>query len=162
MKTLVVYYSLDGSTRVIAQSIAEETGADILELRYVNPIRVQGFLKYLWAGKQVALKQKPKLLPFDKNPEDYNILFLGTPVWAANYAPAFNTFCSSVDLKGRKIALFCCSGGIRGKTFENMEKALAGSEVIGKREFVSSSSSAGEANAQSAREWARELKEMMG
>ena len=131
MKKLVIYYSLDGNTAFVARTMAGAVGADILELKIKNEQKHSGFLKYFWGGRQVMMKTKPELLPFDKRPEDYDVLFIGTPVWAFTYAPALATFFSSVHLKAKKIALFCCSGGTKGKALKKMAEQLPGNEIIG-------------------------------
>jgi flavodoxin len=56
------------------------------------------------------MKEKPVLYSFDKNPNDYDLIFIGTPVWAFSYAPAFNSFFDKIKIINKKIALFSCSG----------------------------------------------------
>jgi len=131
MKKIVVFYSLDGNTRFAAGVIAQEIGADILELKPEKDIPRKGFIKYLWGGRQVFMKEAPALLPFEKNPEDYDMLAIGTPVWAWRYAPAVESFLKKAHLKNKRIALFCCHGGSRGKTFEKMKERLSGNEIVG-------------------------------
>lgn len=82
------------------------------------------------------MKDKPKLLPFAKNPNNYETIFIGTPVWAFTFAPPLRTFFSQVKLQNKNIAIFCCSDGGRGKTFENMKKELLGNNFIGEKEFI--------------------------
>ena len=81
------------------------------------------------------MKEKPKLMPLDKNPTDYDIIFIGTPVWVWNYAPPLRSFFSQIKLNSKKIALFCTNGGQRGKTFENMKKEIKNNEFIGEIDF---------------------------
>ncbi|MFH1472213.1 MAG: hypothetical protein ABIF85_04880 [Nanoarchaeota archaeon] len=57
------------------------------------------------------MREKPALLPFDKDPKDYDMIFIGTPVWAFSYSAPFNTFFHETELKNKKIALFICHGG---------------------------------------------------
>jgi len=118
-RILVVYYTFEGSTKLIAESIASAIDADILRLEVMKELKSHGFGKYLWGGKQVVMKSKPALKPLEKNPDDYDILFIGTPVWAYNFSPALRTFFATVKLSGKKIAIFCSCGGDRRKTFEN-------------------------------------------
>jgi len=110
MKKLVIYYSFEGNTAFVAKAIADSVGADLLELKLKNDPGHKGFMKYVWGGGQVMKKEKPELYAFEKNPQDYDVLFIGTPVWAFTYAPALATLFSTTKLKGKKIALFCCSG----------------------------------------------------
>ena len=157
MKKLVVFYSLDGNTRFVARTIAEAVAADILELNPKDGPRKSGFAKYIWGGRQVMRKYKPELEAFDKKPEDYDLLFIGTPVWAWTYTPALATFFSTVPLKGKKIAVFCCSGGGKGKTLEKMKENLGGNEIVGETDFVEPLRRDQKENATKARKWAREV-----
>lgn len=136
MKNLVVYYSLGGNSKFIAELIKSYTNADILELKLKEEVKSKGFLKYLWGGKQVISNEKPKLQSIDKNLNDYDMIFIGTPVWAWSFTPALNTFFSEYKITNKKIALFCSSGGGKGKTFEKMKNRLLGNEIIGEIDFI--------------------------
>lgn len=157
VKKLVIYYSLEGNTRFIAENIANTIGADWLELKPEQEINPQGFMKYILGGKQVMTKEKPMLKPWNKQPGDYDFLVMGTPVWAFSYASPFNTFFSTVTLQNKKVALFCCHGGGKGKTLENMEKALAGNCILGKIDFQDPAKKDREKNAKKAKDWAQEM-----
>lgn len=136
MKSLVIYYSFEGNTRFIAEAIAHEISSDVLELKVRDAIKTKGFLKYLWGGKQVLQKKTPDLLPFDKNPVDYDLIFIGTPVWAFTFAPALRTFLKDVKLKNKKIALFCTHEGSAAKTFDDMKKELENNDIISENDFA--------------------------
>ncbi len=154
-KKLVVFYSFEGNTKFVAEAIARSAGCDLLELKPEKEIKTRGFMKYFWGGRQVIMKKKPKLLPLGKKPEGYDLLFIGTPVWASNFAPALRTFLSENRLKGKKIALFCCYGGSPGEALENMKKELAGNSIIGEIGFKEPKNS-GESR-KKAEEWARKM-----
>ena len=158
MKKLVVYYSLEGNTKLIAQKIAEATGADLLELKLKKEtIDPHSLSKYLWGGRQVVMKEKPELFPFEVDPNQYDLLFIGTPVWAWNYSPPINTFLSGTKLADKKIALFCSHGGAMEKTFKNMEKELAGNKIVGKIDFEEPLKNNPEECAEKAKRWAIEI-----
>ncbi len=135
MKTLIVFYSLDWNTKLISDEIARETWADILELKPKKDISNKNFMKYIWWWRQVVMKEKPELYPFDKNPLDYDVIFIGTPVWAFNFVPAFRTFFENVKLSGKKIAIFCCHEWWKWKTLENMKEELNWNEIIWENDF---------------------------
>ncbi len=157
-KVLVVFYSLEGNTRLIAQTIATATQGDLLELKPTAAIKATGFMKYLWGGRQVVMKETPELLPWTQNPNDYDLLFIGTPVWAFSFAPALNSFFKHVKITGKKIALFCCNEGGRGKTFENMKAALSGNDFRGEMEFIAPLKKNTVAkNEEKAQQWAEEV-----
>ena len=154
---LVVYYSFEGNTQLIAETIAIAVSADILRLEVAKERKSHGFGKYLWGGRQVVMKSKPALKPMDKNPADYDVLYLGTPVWAYTFSPAMRSFFSAVKLDGKKIALFCSCGGDRRKTFEHMRARLQGNEILGEFEAVEPIHQATEAQKQKAIDWAKAM-----
>ncbi|QZY55984.1 flavodoxin family protein [Crassaminicella profunda] len=135
MKCLVVYYSLEGNTKFIAETIAESTGADLLELKPKKDISSKGFMRYVKGGGQVVMKKRPELMAFDKDPNEYDFIYFGTPVWAASFAPSYNTFFSNINLKDKKVALFCCYRASCGNTFNHFAKYLEGNEIVDKIEF---------------------------
>ena len=100
-KNLVVYYSFEGSTRLIAENIANVLDADILECKPIKDLKSKGFSKYFWGGRQVVTKKKPDLVDFSVNPNDYDAIIIGTPAWSYSYAPAIRTFLS---FQGRSLS----------------------------------------------------------
>lgn len=137
MKTLVIYYSLSGNTKLIAETIAKEIGADILELKTKNSLIGKiGFLKYFWGGKQVIMKETPELMPLKKDFAKYDLIFIGTPVWAFSFAPPLKTLFSKRVVQNKKVALFCSHGGGIGKTIENMKKEMEGNDFVGQIDFL--------------------------
>ncbi len=157
MRKLVVYYSLEGNTRFAGRIVAGTIGADLLELRPSKDLDPRGAMKYILGGRQVVRKIKPELLPFDRKAEDYDLLFIGTPVWAFSYAPALASFFSAVKLRDKKIALFCCHGGSKGKTLEKMKRQLAGNEIIGQFDLKEPLKLGQEEAAEKLRIWAAEI-----
>ncbi|MFO7809883.1 MAG: flavodoxin [Candidatus Delongbacteria bacterium] len=131
MKKLVIFYSLDGNTRMIAEKITERTGADLLELKTEKEITRNNFLKIFEGGKQAILKARPKLLKFDFDVEKYDLIFFGTPVWAWTYAPALRTFFSEHTLQNKKIALFYCHGGGPGNFADKFKDTLKDNRILG-------------------------------
>jgi flavodoxin len=120
MKSLVVYYSLEGNTEYTAKIIAEKLGSDRLELVPQKDYPKGGLKKYIWGGKAVVLGNKPKLNDYNVNIEEYDLIILGTPVWASNFAPPIKTFISENSLKGKTVAFFACHGG--GEALKCFEK----------------------------------------
>lgn len=135
MKTLVVYYSLEGNTKFVAEIVAKELGADLLELKPKKDLSATSLMRYFWGGRQVMMGAKPALLPLAKEAGNYDLVVIGTPVWAFTYAPAVNSFLQLQPLKGKKIALFCCHESDPAKAFDNLRKTLSGNEIIGQIDF---------------------------
>ena len=84
MKTLIVYYSLEGNTGYAAKKIASGIGADTLEIRPVKGYPTGGFRKFLWGGKSAVMAETPKLEPYDVDLSGYDRIIFGFPVWAGN------------------------------------------------------------------------------
>ena len=156
LRILVVYYSFEGNTKLISESIAEEMDSDILKLEVVKPIS-NDVTKYIVGGKQVILREKPKLITYEFKPENYDVLFIGTPIWAWNYAPALRTFFEENSVKNKKIALFSCEGSSNGKIFENMKKNLEGNEFLGEIEFFEPLNTNRERSIELAKSWAKKM-----
>ena len=137
MKKLVVFYSLDGNTKFIAQNLAQKLGADILELKPEKEIPKIEPLKHFWGGKQVVMKEPPKLQKYNLNLADYDTLIIGTPVWAFNFSPPVRALLKENKIENKKIILFCAFEATVGKTFENLKKELLGNKIIAQVEFKS-------------------------
>lgn len=120
MKTLIVYYSLEGNTDHMAKRIAEKISADLLRIEPVKAYPGKGFLKFVWGGKSAVMGEKPELKPYDADLSAYDRIIFGSPVWAANITPPLRTFVSDnmESLAGKKLAAFVCEAGNGG------EKAL--------------------------------------
>jgi flavodoxin len=134
-KILIVYYSLTGSTRFIAETLEEELEADILELKPIKELNPDSGMKFMWGGAQARMKKKPELENFEISPLEYDLVILGTPVWAWTFNPAIRSFLSMFDLTEKKVALWTCSAGKGNKAMDRFKKALKHSDVIGQIQF---------------------------
>jgi len=157
MNKIVIFYSLDGNTKLMAENIAKAAEADLLELKPKKEIKSKGFMKYLQGGKEALMKTKPELVPLDKDPEKYDVLFIGTPVWAGTYAASLNTFFSAHSLSNKKIALFCCHAGGKGKIFDKMKEALKDNQILGEIDFKEPLKKNTDINIQKAKEWVENI-----
>jgi flavodoxin len=155
-KALVVYYSFEGNTRMIAEAVAAELGADIQELKPLKDIRSKGFGKYVWGGRQVLSGKEPELSPLEHRPDDYDAIFIGSPVWVYTFAPALRTFFKQCPLKGKRIGIFLCHGGGPKEAMARTEAMLAGNTIIGRIDFEEPLKNDPEAGKRKARSWARE------
>lgn len=136
-KALIVYYSLEGNCDFIAKEIKNNINADMLRLEPKKQVNPKSFSKYIWGGTQVFMRRKPELLDFKVNMEEYDTLFIGTPVWAWTFAPPLASFFESVDIRGKKIAFFACHEGQLGKTFNKLQGKLSkdNNKFIGQIDF---------------------------
>ncbi|MEA4895539.1 MAG: flavodoxin [Oscillospiraceae bacterium] len=137
MKTLVVFYSLDGNTEFTAGAVAAKLGADILKLETAKPFPNKGFAKFFKGGMCAVFKTAPKLKNRNIDLGPYDNIVLGTPVWASTYAPPINTLMKEHKFTGKKVALLLCSGGPDvEKCLVNLRKLLDGNEIVGDIDFV--------------------------
>jgi flavodoxin len=135
MEKLVVYFSTEGNTEFIAQNIADQEKADLLKLEPKQELPKSNFIKYFWGSKQVLMREKPELKELDRNPKEYDQIFIGTPVWAGTISPPIRTFLSEYELKSKQVAFFCCHTGSEYKAFQEMERLLSDAELFGKVKF---------------------------
>ena len=85
MKTAIVYYSMHGNVRYVSEKVAKELGADLIELVPVKAYPDKGAMQFIWGGSAVTFKKKPELEPYTFNASDYDLVIIGTPVWASNF-----------------------------------------------------------------------------
>lgn len=131
MKAIFVFYSHDGNTEHVARKIAQQLNADALKLEAKNPYPTGKISKFIWGGKSVVFNEKPKLAPYNFNPENYDVVILGTPVWAGTYTPPMATFLQENALAGKKVALVAChDGGGTDKCFGKFQQQLGQSSII--------------------------------
>lgn len=113
-KTLVLYYSLTGNTKLVAEEIASQLGADIEEIVCVNPYdtNFQACIQRCLLDREAGTVTEIK--PVKADLTKYDIIFIGYPVWFGTYAPPIATFLTNNNLSGKKIVPFCTfgSGGL--------------------------------------------------
>jgi len=120
MESLVVYYSRTGTTRKIAKTITEVLRADIEEL--VDTQDRKGLWGWFIGGKDAFLKIPTKIRKPEKNPAAYDLVVIGTPIWAMNVPPAIRTYLSQNAGKFKRVAFFCTTSGTSAKgIFEAMQ-----------------------------------------
>lgn len=109
-KILVVYYSHSGNTQTIAEYIHDAVGGDIVKIETVNtyPINYDEHLEQ--ARKEVAEGYLPPLKTSIENMSDYDVVFVGYPIWVETAAPPIASFLASYSFKGKTVVPFCTSG----------------------------------------------------
>jgi flavodoxin len=104
MKSLVVYYSRTGNAKFVAETVAKELNADIEEI--VDLKSRKGTIGWISAGSADQGGKETEIAPTIKKPEDYELIVIGTPVWAWAPSAAIRTWLTHNDLTGKKVALF--------------------------------------------------------
>ena len=98
--TLVVYFSFTGHTRKVAEDIADRLGADIAEIKVVEPYDGTYDEVVDQARGEVESKKRPPIKALECHFEDYKTIIVGSPVWWHSFAPAVGTFFDDYDLDG--------------------------------------------------------------
>lgn len=104
---LVAYFSYSGTTQRIATSLSEKIGADLFKITPQNSYSNV----YMQSNSEIRRGEKPALSQEVQNMNDYDIVFVGYPVWWHATPAPINTFLESYDLTGKLIIPFCTSGG---------------------------------------------------
>lgn len=121
MRTLVVFYSRTGTTKKAGEMIVQKLDADTEEIK--DTIDRSGARGYLISGRDAMKKRLTKLEPVKFNPRDYDLVIIGTPVWAWNVSTPVRTYLIEQrnNFSGQA-AFFCTMGGSGDKnTFLEME-----------------------------------------
>lgn len=134
MKTLIIYFSRDGHTKKVAEYLSEKLGANIEEI--TEPEKRGGLMGYLRSGKESFQEATPKINPLKNNSSEYDLVVLGTPVWAGNVASPVRTYLKEQSSGIKKIAFYCTSKtkDVK-KTFEEMKK-LSGKEPVATENYT--------------------------
>lgn len=107
MKTLVVFYSRSGSTKTIAKILAKKLNADLDEI--IDHSNRSGIKGWLLAGRD-AMKKSLTEISVKKNPKNYDLVVIGTPIWVGASTPAFRTYLTQFKKDLKKAAVFTTSG----------------------------------------------------
>ena len=136
MKTAIIFYSYEGNCSLVSGILKDFFKADVFEIKTVDEKVRTGFAKYFLGGSQVVLRKKPPLKDLAVDIQAYDLIILGTPVWAASPAPAIVSFLSKVKISGKKLAVFCCHGGGMGKALAKLKALLGGNTIVGEIDFI--------------------------
>lgn len=124
-KQLVLYYSETGTTKAVAQELQKQLGADIEEIEAVVPYS-GNFQETIQRGqREMQSGEMPAIKPLKKKIADYDIIFLGYPIWFGTYANPIITLVKEQDFAGKTIVPFCTfgSGGLNTSS-DALKKAL--------------------------------------
>jgi len=126
MKILITYYSRTNITEKVAKAIQKNLNCDIEEIIDLkNRSGALGWIRSLFD----VMKQTPaNIKPIEKDPSDYDLVIIGTPVWASSMTPAALTYLKENKDKLKDVSFFCtCGSSGYEETFSKME------EIVGKK-----------------------------
>jgi flavodoxin len=130
-KMLVLYYSETGVTKAVAEELQKQTGADMEAVEAVEPY-TGIFQETIERGqREMQSGEMPALKPLTKKVADYDIVFLGYPIWFGTYANPIATLVKNEDFAGKKIVPFCTfgSGGLNTSS-DALKKALPKAQIM--------------------------------
>lgn len=110
-KSLVVYFSWRGNTRVVAGKIKSLVGADIVEIVPQTAYTSDYSECVAQARKETKDDYRPAIMTQVANLSDYDVIFVGTPNWCGTIAPPVATFLSQNNFDGKLIVPFVTHGG---------------------------------------------------
>lgn len=130
-KMLVLYYSQTGNTKAVAEEIANKLGADIEEITMADPYDPDFQATIDRCLKEREQEILPTINPVKADLANYDVIFLGYPVWFGTYAPPVITFLNDADFSGKKIVPFCTfgSGGLESSV-KDLVAAEPNAEVL--------------------------------
>lgn len=134
-KKLVAYFSATGTTRKTAAALAEAIGADIFEIVPKIPY-TKADLDWTDSSSRSTVEMKdsssrPSIAVKCGNISDYDVIFVGFPIWWYVAPTIINAFLESYNLAGKTIVPFATSGGSgMGKTNERLAPSCKGSRLL--------------------------------
>lgn len=106
-KVLVAYFSWGGTTQRMAQQIQDITGADVFRIEPVKPYPTEYTPCTEVAREEKDNNARPAIQGKVENWSDYDVVFIGCPVWWWTTPMIIHTFCESYDFKGKTVIPFC-------------------------------------------------------
>lgn len=130
-KILVLYYSQTGTTKAVAEEIQKMLGADIEAISLENdyPSDFQATIDRCQKERETG--ELPTLNPLQANLDDYDVIFLGYPIWFGTYATPIKTLLKEINLGGKKVVPFCTfgSGGLYS-SIQDLESEQPDAEIL--------------------------------
>jgi len=139
-KKLIAYFSVSGVTAKVAKEIAAVEGADCFAIQPETPYTAADLD---WRNPQsrstVEMKDldcRPAITGRVENMADYDVVFVGFPIWWGREPSAVDTFLTAYDFGGKRIVPFCTSGGSDiGQTAQRIQSLVGENACVdtGKR-----------------------------
>ena len=134
-KKLVAFFSASGVTAQAARSLADAAGADLYEIKPAVPYS-NADLDWMNKNSRSSIEMndkasRPAIADTDAHIADYDVVFVGFPIWWYIAPTIINTFLERYDFSGKKIVLFATSGGSGfGKTVSNLQPSAPNAKII--------------------------------
>ena len=120
MSVLVAYYSRTNVTKKVSDEIAGLLDADVEEI--TSKVNYNGKIGYMRGGKDSISEKIIDLEPLKFNPQDYDLVYLGVPVWAGKAANPMISYIKQNEGKFSNVKFFVTAGGTGFESaFKQME-----------------------------------------
>ena len=120
-KILVAYYSLTGKTERVAEAIAGASNGQLYRIQVAKSYPSDSKERRAVLEQEIENNYLPPLVAENLNPEDYDIIFLGSPVWANHISQPVKSFLAQYNLEGKRVIPFVThSGGGKGQSFKDV------------------------------------------
>ena len=139
-KTLVIYYSLTGHTKDIALQIQSLTNADVYEIKPKEEIK-SGAALYITSKKQISSGEYPEIVNDFPNAEDYDTIFVGSPIWWYTAAPVVLKFLKEFDFQNKNVVPFSTQGSNYGTYFDDFKTKAKNANILKGESFNNMDSS---------------------
>jgi flavodoxin len=140
LKALLLFYSRTGTTRKIAGEILASLTCAYDQEELVDRKKRAGIVGWLKSGRDAQTGKLTQLEPLHHDPDSYDLVIVGTPVWAGKMAPAIRTFLLENRGKMKEVALFATHGSASSDTgyraLHEMEQ-LCGKKAVGTMQISS-------------------------
>ena len=142
-KALVAYFSAGGTTKKVAQRLAGGIGADLHEIEPKVPY-TRGDLNWMSKRSRSSVEMsdrsaRPEIASRVQDMAQYDVVFVGFPVWWYREPSIIDTFMELYDFTGKAVIPFATSGGSPlGDSGKNMQALARGAKVEAGRRFTSS------------------------
>ena len=129
-KVLVLYYSSTNTTKQMAEYIQQKTDADMEAIELVNEYPTDFQEAMGRVGQDREGNVLPELKPLKANLDNYDVIFLGYPIWFGTYALPIKTLLASGVLNGKTVVPFCTSGssGVK-QSADELKQATQGVQM---------------------------------
>jgi flavodoxin len=137
-KTVILYYSLTGYTKVCCEALQKALGADIIEIKDLRKRSGKwGFFKTAFAS---LFGKKTKIDPKNPDLSPYTNIILGSPIWTGKLSMAIRTLIDKNRFDGKKVVIFTTTNGYEQEKYKEKSRNLvrkSGGEVVGYYQILS-------------------------
>ena len=144
-KALVAYFSASGVTKAVAERLAKGIGADLFEIEPAVPY-TRADLNWQDKNSRSTIEMndrssRPAIASTVADMSQYDVVFVGFPVWWYREPSIIDTFMEQYDFSGKTVIPFATSGGSQlGDSAKNMQALARGSKVLEGKRFASRTS----------------------